>query len=335
VTYEGVVFTTPWPLRSNPHLEQARERAIDWMRAFGLLQGESAVDDFVAWRLAEVAGFFYPHADADDAATAAQMMGWYFLPFDDQLDGELGRDPRRVAAVCGTLIDTVHGLPGGEHHPAPTVRAFADLWPRMTHGMSAALRTRVSYHWSAYFSSQLTEAIDRTDGRVHPDLDAYFPLRAATTCAFGQNDLGEHWGGTEVAPAVWHDPVLHRMRRLGADLVALRNDSMSLRHEDVTGGHNAIHLIERTRDCTRREAMAYGSRLAQRKVDELVELEATDLRRLADALEPGQRDAVLGYAEIIHDWICGDYEWEGISARHHEHRVLPDWANDLLVGAES
>lgn len=58
--------------------------------------------------------------------------------------------------------------------------------------MSPALRSRVSYHWSAYFSSQLTEAIDRTDGRVHHDLEAYFPLRAATTCAFGQNDLGEH-----------------------------------------------------------------------------------------------------------------------------------------------
>lgn len=37
-----MVFTTPWPLRSNPHLDQARERAIDWMREFGLLQGEQA-----------------------------------------------------------------------------------------------------------------------------------------------------------------------------------------------------------------------------------------------------------------------------------------------------
>lgn len=138
-----------------------------------------------------------------------------------------------------------------------------------------------------------------------------------------------------MAPVVWHHPVLGRMRQLGADLVALRNDSMSLRHEDVTGGHNAIHLIERTQACTRQEALVHASRIAQDKVDELVSLEATDLPRLVRALSPEQRTAVLGYAGVIHDWVRGDYEWERISGRHQQHRILPDWATGLLVGAES
>lgn len=114
--HEGVVSITPWPLRSNPHLDHAREWAIDRMRTYGLLHEVEAVEDFINWRLAEVARFFRPVAGAEGSATAAQMAGWYFLPFDDQSESELGRDPIRVAGIRGALIDIVHGLPGPERH---------------------------------------------------------------------------------------------------------------------------------------------------------------------------------------------------------------------------
>ncbi|MEK8146489.1 terpene synthase family protein [Streptomyces sp. M10(2022)] len=81
--------------------------------------------------------------------------------------------------------------------------------------MSPSLRGRLVHHWSSYFSSQLTEAIDRSTGYEYCDLEKYFDLRAATTCAFGQNDLAEKWGGTEVPAVVWHHPALKRMRQLG------------------------------------------------------------------------------------------------------------------------
>ncbi|MCZ0990614.1 hypothetical protein [Streptomyces diastatochromogenes] len=32
MTRTGAVFTTPWTLRINPHLDQARESALAWMR---------------------------------------------------------------------------------------------------------------------------------------------------------------------------------------------------------------------------------------------------------------------------------------------------------------
>jgi hypothetical protein len=49
------VFSTPWTLRTNPHLATARLAAIAWMEGFGLLHGQQSVDEFVGWRLAEVA----------------------------------------------------------------------------------------------------------------------------------------------------------------------------------------------------------------------------------------------------------------------------------------
>ncbi|MDX2918968.1 terpene synthase family protein [Streptomyces sp. NE06-03C] len=331
----GAEFSRPWPLRVNPHVDQARDSAIAWMLEFGLLRGERAVREFVDWRLAEVAAFFYPRASAEDCCTAAQMMGWYFLPFDDQLDGDLGRDPHRVSQVCTALIAIVHGTTDVRSHDAPTVRAFADLWGRMVRGMSPSLRSRVAFHWSSYFSSQLTEAMDRSNGYSYLDLETYFDFRAATTCAFGQNDLAEKWGGSEVPAVVWHHPVLKRMRQLGADLVAIRNDSMSTSHEDVDGLHNAIHIIERTQSCTREEAVERASALGQEKVSQLVAIEEEQLPQLLSHLDGAQQRAVLGYADTIHDWICGDYEWEQISARHASHRPMPEWASELLVAAGS
>lgn len=332
---DGFSFTTPWPLRANPHTEQVRDEAIDWMKRFGLLQGALAEEDFVNWRLAEVAGFFYPQANAGQCAIAAQMMGWYFLPFDDQLDGDLGRSPQRVADVCRALVGVVHGGTVPRRDASPTVVAFVDLWGRMVRGASPTLLGRVRHHWTSYFSSQVTEALDRSNGYTYTDLGEYFRLRTATTCAYGQNDLGELWGGVEVPAVLWHHPLLARMRQLAADVVALCNDALSTAHEDVTGLHNAVHIIERGQGCTRREAVGRASALAQAKVDELAVLEQEDVTRLLRHLNATDAAAVLGYADVLHDWICGDYEWEHISTRSQSFRTLPDWATSLLAPADS
>jgi hypothetical protein len=262
------------------------------------------------------------------------MMGWYFLPFDDQLDGVIGQSPRRVAQITGALITIVHGESITPRMQSPTVRAFTDLWCRMTRQMTPTLLARLRYHWSCYFSSQVTEAIDRLTGYTYTDLQEYFTLRAATTCAFGQNDLAEKWGGTEVPAPLWHHPVLARMRQLGADLVAIRNDSMSTPHEDVAGLHNAICILERTRQCSRTGAISLASQVAQDKIGELAALEEQALPRLARGLDPEQHRVVLGYADIIHNWILGDYEWEQSSARNQQYRQRPDWAYGLLAAEE-
>ncbi|WP_213451631.1 terpene synthase family protein [Rhizomonospora bruguierae] len=331
MTRSGAAFLAPWPLQTNPHLNHARGDAIDWMKSHGLLHDEDSVQAFVSWRLAEVAAWFYPHANAEDLCVAARMMGWYFLPFDDQLDGEGGRNAENVTEVIGTLISIVNG----EFSPrlavdTPTVRAFADLWPQMTAGSSPALLARLRFHWTSYFSSQVTEALDRATGFVFRNLDDYFAFRAATTCAFGQNDLAEKWGGMEVDPTVWHHPALARLRQLGADLVAIRNDSMSTPHEDVQGLHNTIHIIEATRGCSREEAVAEASAIAQCKIAEIVELEQTNLPRIMAEISVERRAALNGYTDIIHNWIVGDYEWEQVSTRNESHRETPEWATTLL-----
>ncbi|MEV7021289.1 hypothetical protein [Kitasatospora sp. NPDC093558] len=327
----GADFTTPWPLQDNPHVDQARAAAVDWLQAFGLLRDRESVDDFTAWRLTEVAGWFYPHATAEDCATAAQMMGWYFLPFDDQLDGGIGRSPREVAGIARTLIAVLHGEPVPTGMRCPTITAFADLWGRMTRGMSAPLRERVRYHWSSYFSSQVTEALDRRAGYAYTDLESYFAFRAETSCAFGLHDLAEVWGGTELPAHLWHHPALARMRQLGADLVAIRNDSMSLPHEDVDGLHNTIHIVERAYSCTRQQAVERASAFAEDKVARIVALEERALPRLLQALDDHQRSAVAGYTETIHNWVVGDYEWERMSTRNEQHRPMPEWATTLLA----
>jgi Terpene synthase family 2, C-terminal metal binding len=127
------------------------------------------------WKLAEAAAFFYPDATPEGLDLAADLMGWYFPPFDDQFDGELGRDPRRAAEICAHLI-AILNLSEGAQLPAsyPVTAGFANLWWRSCRGMSNDWRQRAAHHWKKYLTGQLGEVVNRCYGRI---LDAVSCLR--------------------------------------------------------------------------------------------------------------------------------------------------------------
>ncbi|RLL69411.1 hypothetical protein [Streptomyces sp. Z26] len=316
----GAGFATPWPLRHNPHVAEAREAALGWLGAFGLLRDEDAAADFTELRLAEAAGWLYPFAGPEDSATAAQMLGWCLLPSGGRPDRVAGGDPRRTAEIAGALIGIVHGEPVPAARRSPAVTAFADLWGRMAGGMSPRLRGRLRHHWAGYFSARATAAADHATGYAHADLDAYLAFRADTVCAYGQLDLAEQWGGAEVPAQLWHHPALARVRRLGADLAAVASDTAEPARArggdgrgDRGGPPDVVRVVAATRHCTRPEAVRHASVLARRKVAELVALEERALPRLLSGLDERHRDAVLGYPQLVHHRVVAARAWGRVS----------------------
>ena len=83
---------------------------------------------FLDWKLGECAAWNFPGGTAEGVALAADLMGWYFAPFDDQFDGELGRDPAKATQVIEDLLKILE-LPEGTPLAVkyPMTVAFTDI----------------------------------------------------------------------------------------------------------------------------------------------------------------------------------------------------------------
>lgn len=314
---QQVHFGCPWPLRVSPFLPQARAHALNWMRDFGLAPDRQAnVKRFDDWKLAEAAAS-YPEATPGGLDLAADLMGWYFAPFDDHFDGELGRDPRRAAQLIGDLIAIVD-LP--EDAPArasyPVAAAFADLWRRSRRTMSPTWRRRAAHHWKKYLIGQLAEAVDRRHARSH-DAISCMHQRIATTSADVLIDLIEAVTGFEVPDPSWHTPLLSELRRLSADIIAITNDLVSADKEAAGGenGNNLLLILRNQQGLTRREAIERMRQMVHERFTRFLCLE-TRVADLDDIVTVRGAVAVRRHVGGLHDVPAGDNEWEHTSGRY-------------------
>ncbi|MFC5664340.1 pentalenene synthase [Kitasatospora misakiensis] len=312
---QDVDFGLPWPLRVNPHLDEARARNLEWMRGFGLLdEGHQAAEGYLGWQLAEVSAYFYPEATAEGLCLAADLMGWYFTPFDDRFDGPLGRDPAAVGRTVAAYTRLLHrpvvdpGAPAAE-------RAFVDVWRRWPHGMSPAWQARTVGNWTDYLAVHHTEALVRCGLLPVGGETEHLWRRRRSTSSFVVNDLGERTAGFEVPPLLWYGQTLSRMREVAAEVVAIANDTASLEKEERDGdSHNLILLLE-SRGRSRQEALAGAVERVAARVEEFEELER-DLARAAPHLSPADRESAARYVTLLQDCMTGNCAWQRTSTRY-------------------
>ncbi|WP_369244269.1 pentalenene synthase [Streptomyces sp. R41] len=313
-----VNFGCPWPLRESPFRERARESALEWMEDFGLTRDfEANVAQFRHWKLAECAAWFYPDGTPEGVELAAQLMGWYFAPFDDQFDGDLARDSQAAAQLCGELT-TILDLPEGAPLPAPSpvVAGFADLWWRSCRGMSTQWRQRAAQHWRQYLSRQLAEVVDRRHARTQ-DVEGCLRRRAVTTSSGPLSDLIECLSGFEVPDQAWQSPLLSELRRLTAEIISITNDLVSAEKEEAQGDrvNNLLLILEDQHGCTRHQAIERLREMTHERYARFLRLE-TQAPDLDDVLTTTGRIALRRYITGLHDLLAGDNEWEHTSGRY-------------------
>lgn len=315
---QDVDFGCPWPLRVSPFLDPARNHALAWMLEFGLTQDPEANErQYRDWKLGEAAAYFYPDATPEGLDLAADLMGWYFAPFDDEFDNELGRDPLGAAALCGDLI-AVLDLPDDTPLPVsyPVVVAFADIWRRSNRGMSNAWRQRAAQHWKKYIIGQLAEVINRKHRRTL-DPVSHLRQRVATTSSDSIADLFEPVSGYEVPDLAWHVPMLDELRQLGAEIVSITNDLVSADKEEAQGDttNNLLLILEYQEHCSRGEAIARMRQMTHERFARFLRLEQ-QVPDLDDVLTPDGSVAVRRHVAGLHDLLAGDNEWEHTSGRY-------------------
>lgn len=322
---QNVEFSLPWPLRSSPHVGRACEHSLAWLEEYGLLDAQGfTADEFVHWRLADLAGFFFPEATVEGLELASDLMGWYFAPFDDQFDGPLGRDPRKAAEICNELAEAM-GSPSlsASKSWTPAARGLADIWRRSSEGMSPAWRAKASVSWRGYLAAHAAESVNRHHGRIL-DAEECVRQRGYATSSHVVIDLIERVGGFEVPELAWYSPVLVQLRSLTAELIGLSNDLCSVEKEEACGdtGNNLLLVLERERGCTREEAIASLGELIEERVGRFLDVEeqVADLDCILDA---AGRVSIRRFVQGLHDLVRGDSEWERTSGRYtHDGVVL-------------
>ena len=182
-------FDIPSGTGINVHREAAEQASLSWLCTHGMLTSERAIERYRSWRLAELAARCWPSAGLTDLTLAVDLKSFYFL-FDDQFDRPgLGEVAHRVRAVCDELCAIAHG-DASTGCETPLTAAFADLWHRARHGMTAAWRARSAHHWERYFCSQSYEALTH-GARPQPALDTYYAVRGGTAATETVLDMAE------------------------------------------------------------------------------------------------------------------------------------------------
>ncbi len=130
-----IEFDFPFPFEENPDATRAQDVNVRWVRQHALVRSDAAMDWYLRWGMARLAGLLYPYARGVDLDVAADTMAFFFL-FDDQFDGRLGREPKLAAEVSRDMIGVVHEEPPRPGRPngpaAEAARASTSSTSRTT-----------------------------------------------------------------------------------------------------------------------------------------------------------------------------------------------------------
>ncbi|GGX87843.1 7-epi-alpha-eudesmol synthase [Streptomyces minutiscleroticus] len=323
---QDVTFDLPFDTPVSEHLQYARGRHLRWVWDMGLVRSQDGFEEYRSWDLPEAAARTYPHASAEDMVV---LMNWFSLAFlfDDQFDA--GRPDRadRVAEVARELIVTPLRPAGSTPRVVcPITVAWAQVWERLSHGMSLTWQTRFAASWGRFLQAH-TEEVDLAARGLAGTLglDEYAAFRRRTVGIHHSIDAGERSRGFEVPAQVQAHPLMVRMRDLAADTIGFMNDIHSFEREKRRGdGHNLIAVLHRERGYGWEEAAAEAYRMTRACLDEYLRLEAQvpemcDELRLTD----DQRADVRKGVEAIQHWINGNYEWALTTGRYAADKESP------------
>ncbi|NGO68738.1 terpene synthase family protein [Streptomyces boncukensis] len=303
-------LTIPLPRHPVPSgLEDVRKAHLDWLHGHGLLASDTATEQYVRSRVADVAAYTDPYSR--DLLLSYNVIGWIFL-HDDWMDTSAA-DRMADHAVTAELISILHR----PVTPAcPVTAAFADLWEQLQAGMSEAWCRRTAWLWQEYFHANLAEAANRRGGS---DLtsEEHVWVKDRAVAAHVMYAVAERTGDFEIGADVWHASYLGRLRHHATRHMVLLNDIQSFRCDEADARVNLVSLVMRERGLTFPQAREEVSRDAEWHVHQLCAL-GTELSSFCDRLQlpATTRENINRHLDSLLCWVRGSYDWYDITCRY-------------------
>ncbi|MFE9610274.1 hypothetical protein [Streptomyces sp. NPDC006012] len=269
---QDIAFHLPFAPDVSPDADDARRRSLDWCARQGLVAHPVNRRRFLRWDIAGLMAAWIPRATGErlDLAVDAVVVATFL---DDQFDGPLAAEPRRVAAACRTFTDVIASDGAAPAGAGPLAGAFAQVWRRLAHRASSDWLAATGQHWQWYLNAYAEEAGNRAHRHV-PTRAEHFALRRRSGFVYAMLDLSQKAYGFELPPRRYADPTVRRMLDITADVVDTLNDVHSVEKEESRGDlHNLVLVIEHELGCGRDTAIAEIQRMIHGWCAEFVALE--------------------------------------------------------------
>ncbi len=315
-------FHMPYQLKTSPHLDSARARALEWSGRMGMLDGwlwdEHA---FTGYDFALCAACIHWRADADDLDISTAWLAWGTYA-DDYFPAVFGRT--RDLAGAKLLHERLAAfMPlDGTASPIPTnaiERGLGDVWARTAAGLAPEVRRHFRETVQEMTASWLWELANQVQHRV-PDPVDYLEMRRKTFGSDLTMSLARLRHGRFIPPEVYQSRPMRSLDNAAADYACLTNDIFSYQEEIQFEGefHNGVLVVQRFLECDAPAAVVITNDLMTRRLEQFEHLATGELPRLTQGLTASAREGVASYVEQLRDWMCGILHWHRESHRYRE-----------------
>lgn len=322
-------FCMPFSTGQSPHLDASRRENIIWARAVGMLDPIPGIWDehkLRAFDFALCSAGIHPDATLPELNLTTDWLTWGTYA-DDYYPVIFGRTRDILGAkVCNARLSEFMPLDSPVTAvPANALeRGLADLWTRTTETMAPGARETFRGTVEVMIDSWLWELANQAQNRI-PDPIDYIEMRRAT---FGSDltmslaRLARLAQEQTVPPEIYRTRPIQALENAAADYACLLNDVFSYQKEIQFEGeiHNCVLVVENFLDCDRERALAVVNDLMTSRIRQFEHIVAHELPALFDsfALDASARQALLGYARELQNWLAGILRWHEGTHRYEE-----------------
>lgn len=322
----------PFPLRLNPHLNEARAHGLDWAAAMGMFGeptptvpgGVWSAEKFADYDFALCSAGIGPDATAEELCVSADWLAWGTYG-DDYLPAVFGRSRDLAGARLQTerfqMFMPTHDAP---IMPAPLntlERGLADIWLRTTGSMAEDARVHLRRAVVEMTESWLWELGNQALNKV-PDPVDYLEMRRKTFGAELTASLASVRAGNVIPPALAQHEAIASLENSAADYGCMINDVFSYQKEIEFEGevHNLLLVVQTFFDCCYEDALRIVEDLMRLRLEQFQRAVEVELPLAYEdyALDEDARAALDGRAAQLRDWIAGVWNWHWNTKRYRE-----------------
>jgi germacradienol/geosmin synthase len=322
----------PFPVRTSPHIDDARVYAIGWARRMGMFDAVPGVEAGGVWDERRMIGFDLPHcaamihADAsrEELYLSSDWLAWGTYG-DDYFPLVFGASRNLVAAkVCNERLSLFMPLDIGDPVPDPTnpiERGLEDLWRRTAGPMSPAARAVFRTAVEDMTASWVWELANDAQHRI-PDPVDYIEMRRRTFGSDMTMSLTRLAHFDVIPDEIYRTRVMRELHTAAQDYACFTNDLFSYQKEIEFDGeiHNMVLVVEQFLEVDRITARDVVADLMRARMEQFEHIVATGLPALFEEARLGDeaRAVLTRHADDLKEWMSGILEWHRRCPRYTE-----------------